>query len=193
MQNLIIQSLRNRTRKSLRAAIVMVLPVGLSGCLLTSPFWNQELDSHTDPVPMQAFTVGTSTVKFECAQAAHFGLYPSAGSASWVTVANVVPTSAVSYDPNSGEIHSAGIKQSLPNTCWRQDPANNIWYAAVRASHTTSSGTSNYYTFTLTGLECLGRENGKAASWYGWFSKNCAATYSGSSTTIPYVIIRAPS
>lgn len=184
------QTLQKLTIRLIQMGVLMLLPA-LSGCLLTSPFWNQEFSTHTEAIPLQAFATSTANpVKFECAKAAHFGLYPSADTASWVTVANVPPSTSGSYDPLGNRIYSAGIKTALPTSCWRQDPANSIWYAAIRATQLTTSGsTTQYQTFNKSGLECLGREIGKATSWVGWISKNCVATYSGSSTSIPYVIV----
>lgn len=184
-----IPTLQKTTRRLIHAGMLALIP-SLSGCLITSPFWNQEFSTHTQAIPLQAFTTVSNSVKFECAKAAHFGLYPSADSASWVTVANVSPSANSSYDPLGTSIYSAGIKTALPATCWRQDPANSIWYAAIRATQLTSSGgTTQYQTFKKPGLECLGREIGKATSWLGWVNKNCVATYSGSSTSIPYLIV----
>lgn len=186
----LVQSLYKPAARLVQLSVLMLIPT-LSGCLLTSPFWNQEFASHTEAIPMQAFSTSTANpVKFECAQAAHFGLYPSADTASWTTVANVAPNTSGSYDPQGNRIYSAGIKTALPASCWRQDPANSIWYAAIRATQlTTSGGTTQYQTFFKSGLECLGREIGKATSWVGWINKNCVATYSGSTTSIPYVIV----
>lgn len=164
----------------------------LSGCLLTSPYWNQVFDSHTDSIPMQAWTtIQGGTVKFECAQAGHGGLYPF-GSPVWHTVANVSASNSPSYDPSGTAVYSAGLSQPLPATCWRQDPANSQWYSAVRASHQNSGNTTFYYTLDKAGLECMGEENGKAESWFGWLGAGCYLTYSNSNTYLPYVIIRSP-
>ncbi len=180
---------RTGLRRTLAAATCVPL---LSGCLLTSPYWNQVFDNHTDSVPMQAWTtIQGGTVKFECAQAGHGGLYPF-GAPVWQTVANVSAANSPSYDPSGAAVYSAGISQPLPAACWRQDPANSQWYAAVRASHQNNGNTTTYYTLDKVGLACMGEENGKAESWFGWLSAGCYLTYSNSSTPLPYVIIRAP-
>jgi hypothetical protein len=168
------------------AAILLML----NGCLLTSPYWNQEFEDHTDAISLQAFTTDKSVkVKFECAKAFHGGLYPSAGTASWVLVANVTPQSQALLDPIGGRVYGAGKHTALPSACWRFDPGNSLWYAAVRATQNSPVlGTEqNYFhTFDKAGLECLGEENGKAASWFGWFGDNCeTGTY--------YTIFRATS
>lgn len=134
----------------LAAAIVVML----NGCLLTSPYWNQQFRDHTKAIPLQAFTTNKSVpVKFECAKAYHGGLYPSAASANWVVVAKVNPQSQALWDPTR----------------------NSRWYAAVRATQNPVIGTEqNYFhTFDKAGLECLGKEDGKATSRFGWFSASC--------------------
>ncbi|MCR6651749.1 MAG: hypothetical protein NVV73_09800 [Cellvibrionaceae bacterium] len=188
-----LQTMRKSAAIALRVAAIAAMPA-LSGCLLTSPFWNQQFSSHTTAIPMQSFTTSNaSPVKFECSKAGHYGLYPYDGPATWVTVANVSPSTSASYDPLGNVIYSAGLKTALPASCWRQDPANSIWYTAIRASQTISGSTTQYKTFTKAGLECLGREIGKATSWFGWAGKNCTATYSGSTTEIPFVIVYSAS
>lgn len=79
----------------------------------------------------------------------------------------------------------------LPANCWRHDPANNIWYSALRATRVDSPN-DKFQTVDILGLECVGRENGKAASWVKWLSKGCAKTYANPTTLIRYVIFRAP-
>lgn len=171
---------------ALAAATLIVL----NGCLLTSPYWNQEFDDHTKPIPLQAFTTDkTTAVRFECAPAYHGGLYPSPATANWVLVSNVNPQSQALRDPTGGTVYGAGKKSTLPAACWRFDPANSIWYAAVRATQNTpviDTKQNYFYTFNNTGLECVGRENGKAASWFGWFSKGCQ-------TSVYYTIFRGTS
>lgn len=172
------------------AAAVM----SLTGCLLTSPFWNQEFSDHTKPVPLQAFTTDKSKpVKFECAKAFHGGLYPSEGSASWVLVSDVSPQSEPLLDSFGAKVYGASKSTALPAACWRQDPGNNMWYAAVRATQGAGASLVKYKTFSKAGLECLGHETGKGTSWFGYMGKGCTQTYSGSSTEIPYVIFRATS
>lgn len=166
--------------------------LSLNGCLLTSPFWNQEFADHTLPIPIQAFTADKSIqVKFECATAFHGGLYPSEVSADWVLVGNVTPQSQPLLDPLGGKIYGASKSGALPAACWRKDPGNDIWYAAVRATQGSGGSLLKYRTFNKAGLECLGRENGQATSWFGW-GPDCIQNYSGSTTFIPYVIFRSP-
>ncbi len=163
--------------------------LSLSGCLLTSPYWNQEFSSHTNQIPLQAWTTDTShSVTFECSPAYHGGLYPYWGP-TWSTVTTVSPDLPGVLDSAGSRVYSAAYKGVLPESCWRQDPGNNIWYAAIRA---VQDG-DEFSTFDKVGLECLGRENGKAASWFGWIGDGCTKTYSNSNNNIPYVIFRAQS
>jgi hypothetical protein len=179
--------------KFILRALALASPLLLGGCLLESPYWNQEFESHTDQIPIQAFTtVAGSAVKFQCAKAFHGGLYPDESSASWVLIQNVMPSAQPLHDPLGGKIYGAGLEQALPSSCWRQDPANDVWYAAIRATQTTSSGTTKYMTFDKNGLKCLGTAVGNSTSWFnGWNS--CTKKYSNSSTAINYVIFRAVS
>lgn len=182
--------LKYAARSFFRVLVLFVGISALSGCLLTSPFWNQEFTSHTSNVPLQAWTTKKNEViQFECSKAYHGGLYPVFGPESWVLVSSVMPEQVASLDPKRGKIYSASRDAALPAACWRRDPGNNIWYAAIRAKQ----GGNTYSTFDNSGLECLGKEDGKAASWFGWIGKSCTKTYSNSSSNIPYVIFRAQS
>jgi len=189
-----IQSLKKISAITLRVAAVAILPM-LSGCLLTSPFWNQAFSSRADKIPIQAYTTSNATqVKFECAKAGHYGLYPVGGPVVWLPVANVTPGGA-SYDTQGNVVYSAGLNMTLPAACWNGDAAYSPvkWFTAIRATQLISGSTQEYKTFTKTGLACLGKENGLTATWFGWIGKNCTATYSGSTTEIPFVIINAAS
>ncbi|MGI9288286.1 MAG: hypothetical protein ACR2P1_23075 [Pseudomonadales bacterium] len=175
------------TAKLLAAATALIT---LSGCM-TSPYWNQKFDDHTELIPLQSFTTNKDeAVKFECAKAFHGGLYPSESEATWVLIDTVMPPSQSLKDSFGAKLWGAGIKRVLPASCWRQDPSNSTWYSAVRA---TQGSTSKFRVFDKAGLECLGRENGKATSWNGWIGKGCEKTYSGSSTIIPYAVFWAES
>lgn len=173
------------TRASARALGVATALLALNGCLITSPYWNQEFSDHTKAIPIQTWVGSKSTqVKVECAQAFHAGLYPSEPSANWLFVTNITSQSKGLLDPQGVAVYGAGKSMVLPANCWREDPANNIWYSALRASVVGSS--VKFKIFDIAGLECLGRENGKAASWFGYPSKGCTGV-------APYVIFRAPS
>lgn len=174
---------------SLTAAIALV------GCVFESPYWAQTFATTTTPIPIQTWTVDkTRNVKIECSQAYHGGLQPAFGPETWLPVTDLVPSANPSYDTNGGVIYSAGSKLVLPAACWYADGAYSPpkYMSALRATQLTASGSTTVYrVFDLTGLECLGRENGKGGSWFSWLSKNCAKTYSGSSTLLPWVKVIA--
>lgn len=158
----------------------------LNGCLMTSPYWNQEFDTRTELVPLQSYTGDKSVnVVFQCAKAFHGGLYPFGGPVVWTTVASVKPGQAL-LDSFGQKVFGAGKKVTLPAGCWRKD-SNNLWYSAIRATQNkTVIGTDQKYfhTFDKTGLICLGRENGTALHWLGWYSAGCQ-------TNAYYAIFRA--
>lgn len=172
-------------------AMALLCSTFLSGCLISTPFWNQEFASHTDKIPIQGWTIyAGKTVKIECSKAGHGGLYPFGGPEVWSFVANLTPSTSPSYDTVGNITYSLSRYQTLPSACWRKDPANNVWYTAIRATHVLSNGNvANFAVFDKPGLVCMGEENALSGTWFGWLSAGCAKTYSGSSTNIPYVII----
>lgn len=173
---------------------VSLLLSALSGCLFTSPYWNQSFTTHNTAIPIQAWVTNNSLpVKIECANAFHGGTYPPFETPVWNFVTTISPQTSPSYAPTDGPMYGAGVKMVLPASCWHLDEGNNIYYTALRATQGTGGSQIEFKTFDKTGLECLGRENGKATSWFGWLTKDCTMTYSGSSTSIPFVIIYATS
>jgi hypothetical protein len=183
---------RTMGRRLLGAGGVAAAAGLLSGCLLTSPTWNQSFASHTDAVPLTAFTVSNTTaVQFECSPAYHGGTYPPFESPTWTAVASV-PPSGGALDKNGLELYAASGSYVVPSACWRQDPGNDVWYASVRARQSGSGApTAGFYTLDSGGLACVGDWVGSSGSWAGWMGHSCQETYSGSSTAIPFVIIHA--
>jgi hypothetical protein len=178
--------------RACKLALIAAVTTLLSGCLLESPYWNQQFEDHTEAIPLQAFTSKADLqVKFECAQAFHGGLYPDASTATWITVANVTPSKAL-FDPKGNKIYGAGISKVLPSSCWRQDPGNSVWYSSIRATQVNGSNTIKFMTFDKAGLACLGQKVGQSTSWFANWT-TCAVTYSNSTSKIPYVIFRAVS
>jgi hypothetical protein len=183
-------------RRVLRRSPPLAMAAGaaalLSGCLLTSPTWNQSFTSHTDAIPLTAMTTtNIHSVSFDCSPAYHGGLYPPFETPTWTAVATVMPTGGA-LDPHGTKLYTASGSYVLPSACWRQDPANTTWYAAVRARQTGSSGpVDGFYTVDAAGLACVGDWVGSSGSWLGWLGDGCQETYSGSSTAIPFVIIHA--
>ena len=178
-----------------RLATASICALLMTGCVFDSPYWAQTFATTTTTVPMQTWTTDkTRTVKIECSQASHAGLYPWGGPEVWNLVTNITPSTNASYDPLNGVVYSAGKSMSLPAACWHADGAYSPpkYMTALRATQLTASGSTQVYqVFDAAGLECLGREIGKGKSWFAWINKGCALTYSGSTTPIPYVRIIA--
>lgn len=161
----------------------------LSGCLLTSPFWWQEFNNRTDPIPIQSWTVNKNVpITIECSKATHGSLYPYGGPENWSVVANLNPQLSGVLDPKGNVVYSAGTKIVLPESCWELSDSRNFYYTAIRAKQ----GNTVFISFDNNGLECLGRWNGKLTSWLGWSNKGCIKTNPGdTSTPIPHMIIKA--
>ena len=178
---------------SLRTLLAAAATLPLSACVLDSPYFGQSFNSTTASIPIQAWTNDKSRqVKIECSKASHAGLYPWGGPENWLPVANVMPSSSPSYDPNAGVTYSVGTKQVLPAGCWHADTAYNppIYMTALRATQLNSNGaTVTFRVFNAAGLECKGLEVGKSRSWIGWLAPGCALTYANSTTPLPWVRI----
>lgn len=158
--------------KAVKGAGLLVALSTLNGCLMVAPYWNQAYDDHTQPVRLQAFTTDkTKSVTFECSKAYHGGLYPNGSGGVWSTVHVQNPAAQEIHSADiANKSHGAGKSKVLPESCWRKDPANNIWYTAVRAGQTASS---KFRTLSKAGLECVGTEVGKSRNWWGWYNKSC--------------------
>lgn len=175
-----------------RLGVVAGTVAVVSGCLMTSPYWDQEFSTRASPVPIQVYATDNSKpVRFDCAPATNGNLYPTEADASWMFIADVVPQPEPSLDSYGAKVYGASLSTVLPAACWRYDPEFQYWYVGVRATQSSASSQISYKTFTRAGLECLGRENGKAASWFGWMNKGCNAIKPGSLRDWPYAIIRA--
>ena len=156
-----------QTQESTRRRIVRGMTLAaagtlLSGCLLDSPYWNQEFDDHTAAIPIQTFTsIKSSPVKIQCAQAYHGGLYPSEASATWLLVDNLNVQSQALLDPLGGKMYGAGKMKVLPSNCWRFDPANSIWYTGLRATQVNNLRHDQVHHVHKSGLECLGKKSAR--------------------------------
>jgi hypothetical protein len=157
---------------------------------VTSPHWDYVPESTAAPIPFQAWAVSNANpVKIECANdtSAHGG--PAAGEASYILVANVTPSSTASLDPSGGTVYSASTTQALPAACWKYFSDYDFWQANVRLSQVVDGTKVIFSSFDKPGLECLGKEVGKARSWLGFFDK-CEKRYLGSDDKIPYIVLR---
>ena len=188
-----LSSLKKNLGFVFKGAVATGLMFSLSGCLMTGPYWAQNYDSRSDSVNMQAFTVNSNNVIFECSKAYHGGLYPAFGTPTWNFVASIIPSGMPAYDSNGGKMYNVSRSQVLPSACWHFDGATGKYMTALRARQTNGSSTTTYNVFDENGLACLGKEVGATGSWVGWINKGCILTYSGSTTAIPYVRILADS
>lgn len=168
----------------------VALLVGFTGCL-TSPFYGQVFQDRSNPVPFQLWTLDkTKEVTVECAPAsAHGGPYD--GEGAYQLLHTFSPSQQPSYDPQGNEIYSAGVKLSLPNSCWRYysypDGTNYITVVRVRQG----GSDSGLFTFDQAGLECLGGWIGKAGQWFGWLGKGCEKRYINTGGVIRTVFLKA--
>lgn len=175
----------------IKISLLVVAAVSLSGCLLTSPFWQQQYDSRTDAVDMTYWTLNKDkVVNFECAKAAHYGLYaPGAAAPVWYSVFNATTVTRPAYDSYGVRAYYAARREVLPASCWNYDNVRNKWMTAIRAKQ----GNVIARGFEDDGLECLGQAVGETRRWFGWYNKDCVKTYSNSSNHIPFTIVEAES
>lgn len=182
--------MRNLVPRKVNTAISVAAVALLSGCF-TSPEWDYEPDSITAQMPFQVWTTSASSpVKIECATDTGGHGNPTNGDASYITAANLWPDTHPHYDGFGSIMYSASTMMALPNSCWKYFSAYDFWQANIRMSQLVSGEQRIFSSFDRTGLECLGRENGKEHSWMGYLTKGCEKTYLGSSTIIPYIVLR---
>jgi hypothetical protein len=161
------------------------------GCSITSPYWDYVPASITTPIPFQAWTLSTAAHYVECANDTTGHGSPSAGEASYINAATLWPSSQPSLDSVGAAIYSASKQVTLPSACWKYFGDYDFWQANVRVVQLGADGKKQpLRSYDLDGLECLGRENGKVARWNGHLNKGCEKTYLGSSTVIPYIVLR---
>lgn len=169
---------------------VPIVLLGLSGCI-TAPFYGQQMNSRTTQVPFTFWTFNkTGSVTVECAKAsAHGGPYN--GPDSYQLIKTISPNIKGALDSFKSEVFNASTKLDIPNSCWRYysypDGTNYITVLRVKQAGSDSS----VYTFDKAGLECMGKWNGKSASWTAWLSHSCQKRYSNTGNTIKTVFLKA--
>jgi hypothetical protein len=160
------------------------------GCAISSPHWDYVPASTSAPIPFQAWaTSQTNPVVVECADDTNAHGWPTDGEASYVFVANLTPSATASLDPGGSRVYSASGSHALPSTCWKYFGDYDFWQANLRLSQVVDGSKRIFSSFDKPGLECLGREVGKARQWLGFFDK-CEKRYLGSSDKIPYIVLR---
>ena len=172
--------------------LAVSLSYGLAGagCTISSPHWDYVPDTIATPIPFQAWTTSTANpVVLECANDTSAHGWPTAGEASYVHVTNLSLSSTPSLDPAGSAVYSASANVALPSQCWKYFGDYDFWQANLRIWQNNGSGRSIFTSFDKPGLECLGREVGKARSWLGFFDK-CEKRYLGGGDKIPYIVLR---
>ena len=178
--------------------ITVVLAAGaLPGCAVTSPYWGYVPASTEAAIPVQAWTAHTDNpVVVECATATTAHGSPSPGESAYVVAANLSVASADIRDSEGNVMHSTSGNVTMPSSCWDYFGDYDFWQLNLRVSqvqpNANGTGTTKriFSSFDLDGLECLGRENGAAASFHGFVGQGCEKTYLGETTQIPYIVLR---
>ncbi|HTV20300.1 MAG TPA: hypothetical protein VMG12_16560 [Polyangiaceae bacterium] len=177
--------------------VAVVLAAALPGCAVTSPHWGYVPASTDAAIPVQAWTAYTDNpVVVECATATSAHGSPTPDESAYIVAANLPVSSADIRDSENNVMHSASGNITMPSSCWDYFGDYDFWQINLRISqvqpNTTGGGTTKriFSSFDLDGLECLGRENGAAASFYGFVGRGCEKTYLGESTQIPYIVLR---
>ena len=178
------------TKVTFHVTLLSIICLGLSGCL-TSPYYSQKFSSKSNEIPFTVWTFDrTKPITIECARAsAHGGPYN--GPSSYQHVTTIWPDDKGMADANGLVVYAASKKQTLPQDCWRHYnyPDEYDYITVVRILQNGSD--NGIYTFDKAGLECLGKWNGKVASWLGWFNHGCYKKYFGSTERIRTVFLKA--
>jgi len=188
--------MREFAGKVLFRAVVMAAGA-LPGCAVTSPHWGYVPESTEASIPVQAWTAHTGhPVVVECATATSAHGWPSPDESAYIVAANLPVSSSALLDAQGSVMHSASGNVTMPSSCWNYFGSYDFWQLNLRVSqlqpNTTGGGTTKriFSSFDLDGLECLGRENGAAASFHGFVGKGCEKTYLGQDEQIPYIVLR---
>ena len=176
--------------KKLSFLLIPVLMLGLTGCI-TAPFYSQQFKTRFDAVPFTFWTFNkTSSVTVECAQAsAHGG--PLYGDGSYQAVKTVWPNTTGSRDSFNSVVYNASTTLNIPSNCWRNYSYadGTQWITVLRVKQ--GGSTSSVYTFDKDGLECMGKWNGRVASWTGWLAHQCNKKYINTGNAIRTVFLKA--
>ena len=176
--------------RALRFVAGTLLTGLFAGCVITSPHWDYVPASISTPIPFQAWNASTTPLFVECADDTGAHGNPSAGEASYIPAATLNTSSLASFDSAGNAIYSASKQVTLPRVCWKYFGSYDFWQANVRVVRLQDGKKVPLSTYDLKGLECVGRENGKVGRWYGFVGKGCEKKYLGTSTAIPYIVMR---
>jgi hypothetical protein len=168
----------------------------LSACSVTSPHWGYVPESTEAAIPVQAWTAYTANpVVVECATATGGHGNPSPDESAYIVAASLPVPAAETLDSEGNVLHSVSSNVTIPSQCWDYFDSYDFWQLNLRVSQIVPAlggGTMKriFSSFDIDGLECLGRENGAAASFYGFVDKGCEKTYLGETEQIPYIVLR---
>lgn len=183
---------RSNGRASWRQLLWTLLSIaGLPACSITSPYWDYVPASTSTPIPFQVFSISNANLQVECANDTNAHGNPANGEASYIWASNLTASSEPSLDSLGNRLYSFSKNVTLPSACWEYFSDWDFWQANVRVVYVNSDGTKvPYSSYDRLGLECLGREVGKAASWFGAVNKGCEKRYLNSTDVIPYIVMR---
>ena len=160
-------------------SVLATATIGLSGCLLISPYSGQVIPSRTADVPFQAWTSKSGGVlSVECMPTNRFGPEVSPYG-SWSQFATLPVSDDPSLDSRGAKMYSASRTLSLPESCWYPNRSNGRHYTSIRVNQSDYIGSESYSFLTLEGpgsgsdLECVGRETGRSGGWLGWLDAPC--------------------
>jgi hypothetical protein len=179
----------------IKALVSFLTVLLLAGCYTTSPYFGQQFAHTTTSIPIQAWTFyNTNPVKVECVKASAHG-WPLSG-ATYTTIANLTPGAPL-LDTGGSKVYPAGGTVTIPFSCWNSygysgsDYITNVRITQVQPK-LFGGGTTlvQFDVFDKTGLECLGRETGKAAVWTGAIGKGCEKKFT-SGESIKYLVLYA--
>jgi hypothetical protein len=161
-----------------------------SGCVISSPTWDYVPSSTEAAIPFQAWTTSNETpVTLECATDTEAHGSPVNGDASYIHVADLQTADTGSLDASGYVVYSVSGMHALPSRCWKFFGDYGYWQANLRVTQVIDGEMHSFSSFDNAGLECLGRENSKAGSWFG-FTDKCEMRYAGKTDKIPYVVLR---
>ena len=186
-----------------KVVLISTILLQIQGCLITSPFWGYRPSSTTAPIPFQVWTYYNShPLRVQCATSIEGDGTLSGGVVSYINVGTIPISNRPSLDGEGTPMYSAASNITLREECWHHFTGHggyslaNIRVTQLQPAFSGGGGggttTVIFDSFDKIGLECLGREVGKAQSWFGYFNKGCEKRL-GSGTSAPkapYIVLQ---
>jgi len=137
----------------------------------------------TSEIPVQVWSSSQNeTFSVECAPATFAAT--QFNNRPFVPLPDIQTTEEPHYDPSGTAMYSASAIVTLPSECWRdlrstfQDVETQYGYTYLSMLRIKRKSDGRLvHVFNKDGLECLGKANGAAASWYGYLSEDCQYTH----------------